>query len=296
MPIITTAHVKQYSASIVHLAQQKFSRLRNTVLNEPLVGEEGFFEQLGPTELAAVTSRHGDTVYTDPDHQRRQVISNPFAVARLVDSFDKARVLIEPAGNYAMSQAMGVARKIDQTIIDAFDATAKTGKSGGDSTSPNAANEIADGNVGLTIGKLTSAMKLLLDGGVDPNVEELHIAISAQQLKNLLDSTTVTSIDFNTVKALMSGTINAFMGFEFHIFGGTAARNATLAIDSSDIRSCFAYAKTGMVLATAEEAVTTIDRMPNKNNSVQILTKMDLGSTRLEETKVIHILCDETPD
>ena len=296
MSIITTAHVKQYNAALVHLAQQKFSRLRNTVINDTLVGEEGYYEQLGPTELQAVTSRHGDTPITDPDHQRRRVVSNPFANARLVDSFDKARVLIEPAGNYAMSQAMGVARKIDQTIIDQFDATAFTGKTGSTSTTPDSANEIADGNVGLTIDKLTSAMKLLLDGGVDPNVEELHIAISAQQLKNLLDSTTVTSADFNTVKLLMQGTINSFMGFEFHIFGGTTTKNATLAIDSSDIRSCFAYAKTGMLLATAEEAVTTIDRRPDKLNSVQVLTKLDIGATRLEEAKVIHILCDETPD
>lgn len=295
MAIITEAHVKQYNAAVTHLAQQKYSKLRSTVLNDTLVGEEGYYDQLGPSEMDAVTSRHGDTPISDPDHQRRQVVSNPFAKARLCDSFDKARVLIDPTGNYAMSQAMGVARKIDQLIIDAFDANVNTGKAGGTSTTPLAANEIAAGSADLTIAKLTQAMQILLDGGVDPNTDELHCVISSYQLRSLLDDTTVTSADYNSVKALMNGQINTFMGYTFHVFGGSSTNKRTATLPKSgNNRSCFVYAKSGMLLATAEEPVTTIDRRPDKLNSIQVLTKMDMGAVRLEEEKVVHILCDET--
>lgn len=300
MPLIDTAFVKEFDSSVRHLVQQGRSKLRGAVLNDSITGEEAFFEQLGPSTMEAVTDRHGDTVISDPDHQRRRVIPNPFDHAVLRDNVDKARILIDATGNYAMSLAMGAARKIDQIIIDQFDATATGGKDGSTNFSPLAGNEVpvnlSGASEGMTIDKLIRAQTVLLDHGLDTDMDEMHIAITSKQLDDLLQTSQITSVDFNSVKALVSGDIDTFMGFKFHIFGRTTDRVANLPLNvGTDVRSTFAWAKTGMMLAVASDVITRVDERPDKRHSIQVRTTLDMGATRLEEEKVAHILCDESP-
>jgi hypothetical protein len=50
----------------------------------------------------------------------------------------------------------------------------------------------------LTIAKLVSAKKLLDAQSVDPSIKR-YIVVSPEQIEDLLNNTTVTSSDFNTV-------------------------------------------------------------------------------------------------
>ena len=62
---ITTAFVEQYKGNVAHLAQQKGSRLRETVEMESVVGKTAFFEQIGQVAARVRTSRHSDTPRMD---------------------------------------------------------------------------------------------------------------------------------------------------------------------------------------------------------------------------------------
>ncbi len=61
---IDVAFVKQYTANIFHLSQQKGSRLRAHVRNESQKGEVEFFERLGSTTAVRKANRHGSTQLT----------------------------------------------------------------------------------------------------------------------------------------------------------------------------------------------------------------------------------------
>lgn len=119
----------------------------------------------------------------------------------LIDDADKVRMLIDPTSTYARAAAAAIGRSMDDAIITAATGTSLTGKAGGTSTSMLAANQIANGSADMTIAKLIEAKKILDDGSVDPSIPR-HIAVGPDQIEALLNTTSVTSSDFNTVDGL----------------------------------------------------------------------------------------------
>jgi hypothetical protein len=61
--------------------------------------------------------------------------------------------------------------------------------------------KIAHGSAGLTIAKLISAKKIMDQNSVDPSIER-YIVVSPEQIEDLLNTTSVTSADFNSVNTL----------------------------------------------------------------------------------------------
>jgi hypothetical protein len=99
---ITTAFVEQYSANVMHLSQQKGSRLRATVSVESVTGKNAFFEQIGSVAARKRPSRHADTPQMDTPHARRRVSLVDYDWADLIDNEDRVRMLIDPTSPYAV--------------------------------------------------------------------------------------------------------------------------------------------------------------------------------------------------
>lgn len=285
---ITTAMVEQYRSNITLLSQQKGSRLRNSVRIESIVGENSYFDQIGATAAQKKTTRHMDTPQIDTPHTRRKVSMDDYVWADFIDNEDKLRTLIDPTSAYAINAVNAFGRSIDDVIITAASGTAYTGKAGGTAVSLPASQKIAEANVGLTIAKLVAAKGLFWTNDIEEGLP-LHIAVSSKQLQDLLNNTTVTSADYNSVKALVKGEIDTFMGFEFH-------RTQRLSVDASDIRTCLAWAQDGIVLALGADIHTKITERADKNYLTQVWCGMSIGGVRMEEKKVVEIGCDETPD
>lgn len=292
---ITTAHVEQYISNVDLLLQQRGSRLRRGVsVDNEVVGKRKFYEQIGTIEAVARASRHSDTPLTPHPHARRALDLITYEAADLIDDDDKVRMLIDPESSYSQSMANAMGRQIDRAIITAATGTAITGVAGGTSTAHGAGQQIAvtydEGgaavNVGLTVGKLRRARNLLTAADV-PEDEELFIAVRAQQIQDLLQDDEVTSNDFN-VKALMSGEVVRFLGFTF-------LNTQLLANSSTDITTVLVWARSGIKLGIGREPVGKIDVRPDKSYSVQVYYAMDIGSTRMEEEKVVDVQCDESP-
>lgn len=198
---VTTAFVNQFSSNVAMLSQQMGSLLRGAVDTESVTGEKAFFDQVGEAAAVARTSRHGDTPLVETPHSRRMVGLTTYEWADLIDDADKVRMLIDPTSSYARAAAAAIGRAMDDVIIDALGGTAKTGKEGTTSTSFPAGQKIAHGSAGLTIAKLVEAKKKLDANSVDPSIKR-YIVVSPEQIEDLLNSTTVTSSDFNTVNTL----------------------------------------------------------------------------------------------
>jgi len=282
---ITTAFSQQFSTNVQLLSQQRGSILRGGVSEESVTGEKAFFDQVGAAAAVKRTSRHGDTPVVETPHSRRMVTMDSYEWADLIDDVDKVKMLIDPTSTYAQAAAAAMGRAMDDAIITAATGTAKTGKSGSTSTSMLAANQIANGSADLTVAKLIQAKKILDNGSVDPSIPR-HIAVGPDQIEALLNTTSVTSSDFNTVKALVQGEINTFMGFQFHM--------STRLAKSGNIRTCFAWAEDGIKLAVGKDVMSRIDERSDKSYSTQVYYCATFGATRMEEAKVVQIDCDES--
>jgi len=207
--------------------------------------------------------------------------------ADLIDDADKVAMLIDPTSSYANAAAYAIGRAVDTAIIDAADGTALTGKSGSTSTALPAGQivGVASPAAGLTIAKMVNAKKILDQNNVDPSIKR-YIAVHPEQIEDLLNDSTVTSADYNTVKALVQGDINTFMGFEF-------ITSTRLNTDSSSYRQVLAWAEDGITLAMGKDLMTQITQRADKSYSTQVYVCAQFGATRMEEEKVVQILCSE---
>jgi hypothetical protein len=282
---ITTAFVEQYKSNVLHLAQQKGSRLRDAVRSETVTGKAHFFERIGSTAAQKRTSRHSDTPRMDTPHSRRKVTMDDYDWADLIDSEDKVRLLISPQSEYAMAGAWAMGRAMDDAIIAAAVGTAYGGVAGGTSVSLPSGNKVVHASGGLTLAKLLSAKEIMDAADIDPD-EPRYLACAAGQITDLLNVTQVTSSDYATVKALAQGTLDSFLGFKF-------IRTQRLGSDSDGNRQVTAWAKSGIGLALGADIKTKISERDDKNYATQVFLSMTIGATRIEEEKVIEIACTE---
>ena len=282
---ITTAFVEQYKSNVFHLAQQKGSRLRDAVRSETVTGKAHFFERIGSTAAQKRTSRHSDTPRMDTPHSRRKVTMDDYDWADLIDNEDKVRLLISPSSDYAMAGAFAMGRAMDDAIIAAATGNAYAGVSGGTATPLGSGQKIVHGSANLTLAKLIEAKEILDAAEVDPE-EPRFLVCQASQISNLLNSTTVTSSDFNTVKALVQGNIDTFLGFKF-------IRSQRLGTDATPSRQVLAFTKSAIGLALGSDISTKISERSDKNYATQVFLSMTIGATRIEEEKMVEIACNE---
>ena len=282
---ITTAFVNQFSANIQMLSQQQGSLLRACVDEESVTGEKAFFDQVGSVSAVEKTTRHQDTPIQDTPHARRQVTLRDYVYADLIDDEDKIRMLTSPQSTYVRAGAAAMGRRIDDTIIASAFATSATGKDGGGTAPFPGGNVVAHGGVGLTLAKLIAAKQLLDEGDVDPSIKR-YIVCSPKQMSDLLGSTTVTSADFNTVRALVQGSVSEFCGFHF-------VTSNRLSTNAATHRRVIAFAQDGLKLAVGMNPTAKVDVRPDKGYATQVFYQQSIGATRMQESMVVEVPCAE---
>lgn len=282
--LITTAFVQQYRANVMLLFQQQGSKLRGMTRMETVNAKFHFFERLASTAAVKKTVRHSDTPLVNSQHSRRRVGLVDFEWADLVDLVDKIRLLITPESEYAVNASWALGRALDDEIISAYNGVAKAGENGEIDVPFPASQVIVDGGTGMTIDKLREA-KQRLDSADAPEGDRM-IVISPIALQDLLETTEVTSSDFNSIKALVSGDLNTYLGMRFIM--------STRLPKVGDIRSCFVWHKNSMALAMGKDMNSRITERPDKSFSVQVFASGTWAATRLEEEGVVQVDVDET--
>jgi len=289
---ITTHFVQQYTTNVQLLLQQKGSKLRNTVTVGSYTGKAAkAIEQVGPVTAQKRTIRHGDTPLISTPADARWVFPVDYEWADLIDDQDKLRMLIDPTSSYSQNGAYALGRAMDDEIITAFFATAKTGENGSDNTVFGADQDVvvgtgSTGATGLNISKLREAKKILMQNEVDIDNDPLFCIITAQQHDDLLNEAQAISLDYNTRPVLVDGKITAFMGFNF-------VHTERLPLNSSSQRRVPAFAKSGMHLGMFNDINTMISERADKGYATQVYVKGTFGATRTEEGKVVEIVCAE---
>jgi len=331
---VTTAQVKQFSANVMTLVQQKGSVLSGSVRNESLKGNEGFYEQIGATVAQKKTGRHMATPRVNSVHARRRVTMNDYVWADLIDSADKIRMLIDPTSEYAQAAMWAMGRSMDDEIIAAALGTSYTGVDGTTQVALAAENKLCafDGTtatgVNLNVATLVGSKSYFGRNEVDAS-ETLTFVCTQRQLDGLLGDTTAISGDYNSIKALVRGEMNSYVGFNFirterlpwvattasditynkvngivtgsifrdpitdEALAATTAQDGSLDVSAKYIRSNIAWANSGMLLAKGMDVKGRVTEESTLNFSTQVFCEMALGATRLEEKKVLQVYCNE---
>lgn len=281
----STAFNKQYQDTITLLAQQMDSRLKGAVMvDNNWTGEEKYYDQYAQDTMVEIESRISDTPVQSADHRRRKVTPRYFVSNTLEDPFEAMAMLVDPKSTYMQAKMASANRKIDAIIIGALGGSAYSGKTGTTENTLSSSNQIAVGGAGLSKTKLITAKKML-DAQEIPK-DGRTLVYTAEQMGDLLNETETTSSDFNTVKALVQGELNTWLGFNF-------IHSEQLTTDTSDDRLCYAFQKRGVQLAIQKTPEGRVTERPDKNYAWQVYMKLALGCVRLEEIYVVEIACAE---
>jgi hypothetical protein len=197
--------------------------------------------------------------------------SDIFSQAKV--NFDERQELVQVLGN-------AIGRRQDQLILDALTAASGTG---------TVSNDIGGSDTNLNVAKLREAKRLLDAKNVPP--EGRNIILHASGLASLLSETAVTSSDFNTVKALVSGEINTFLGFTFHVLGDRT--EGGLIIDGSLDRTCFAFHKDAIGYAEGIAPRTEVNYIPEKT-SFLVNSVFSAGAVAIDAEGIVKITARET--
>lgn len=298
MDSIPEHYVTQFDTGWKHLVQQKRSILKDCVLHDTVRGKEKTYNQIGKSSMRLITTRNGATVPSNTPLAKRWLRPKAYDEVTHFDEWDDTMLgeTVLPTSATTRSHTMAYFRTCDQAIIDAALGTAYIGENGTTAVDLGSANQVANNfggsNVGLTVAKMIEAKSILGKFEVyddqDDGEANLIAIVSQQQLDDLLNITQVTSADYNSIKALVDGRVDTFMGFKFK-------RSELLPlVAATDVRSCIFYAKSGIQLGDGRMSSKWSVR-DDLNETLQLRTKAWIGATRLEEEKVVEVFCDESP-
>lgn len=292
---ISDHHVIQFARNVELLLQQKQPRFSGTFNAMTAQGDKAqVVLQFGEVEMENFNSGTGvgqwlgDTKWSDIEHHQRWVFPSDFSLALAISKPDPDRMLVDPRSSYVEAMRAAYARKCDDLIINAATGDSRVGKYDDLQMVPFPADQIiADNNEGLTVAKLIEARERLLAADNDPG-EARYLACSERQISNLLSTTEVTSADYNSIKALVRGEVNSFMGFQF-----VTSERLLKTAGPPDIRHCFAWVKSGLHFCSWKPLEFKADPRPDKNYVWQLWQACTIGAARTQEKKIVQINCAE---
>lgn len=302
--------VQAYNANVYALAQQKLSRFAPVVRSETFKGKAEFFDRIGLATAQKKIARNSPTPDLDIALSRRMVTTSLYEWGTIVDRKDKLQNIHDPENQFAQAAASSLGRSKDDVIINAALGTAASGESGATPTSLGNGQKMASVASGVISGLNVNALlgaKQLFDAAEVP-AENRFLGHNGAQLRSLLGQTQVTSSDYNSVRALVHGEIDTFMGFKFihterllasSVYSSgltfdinTGLYNASGAVSMLGTEnSAFAFVGDGLLLGMTEGEVGRISERADKSYNIQVYNSMDFGAVRMEETKVVEIIC-----
>ena len=279
---ITNAFVTLFDAEVKQAYQGESSLLGCVRLRQGVQGNTYKFPKLGK---GSATARIPQTDVTPLNVTYSQVTAtmSDFNAAEYSDVFHQAKVNFDERSELVQVVSKAIGRRMDQLIIDALDAesspstVANTVVTSGSATASN-----------LNVGKLIAAKKALDAKNVP--FDDRHIVIHANSLSGLLGDERAISSDFASIKALVSGEINTFLGFNFHVLGDRD--EGGLAIDGSSDRKVFAYHRSAIGMAVNMNQKTEINYVPEKT-SFLVNSMFSAGSVSIDGDGIVEITCRE---
>lgn len=281
--------------------QQKNARLIDAVdadLGFSLKGDSFNADFMGQSTPSIIEDRFGPSPEGVVSKSRRVGFFEPFDDGKYVDDIDAAKSLSDATNPTVEAMRAGLNRYRDDKIIATMLGAAREGRTGENTVAFPAAQTIAindwtysdldpvnvpSGNSGLTISKLLLGNSMLGKSEIDGPT---YVYASSAQIGQLMRDKSVRSVDFNSVKPLVSGELNTFMGFTF-IRGERAPLVA-------GVRSVLMWKKPAVSYRARQLQDVQIVKRPDRRFNWYAYYKGWHAAARTLDTGVIQVLCAES--
>ena len=263
------AEVKQaYQASraLAGLTRER-TNVEGNQVKFPKIGKGTATVRVPQTDVTPLNVTYSQVTATMSDYIAAEY-SDIFSQQKV--NFDERRELVQVVG-------AAIGRRMDQLTIDAL---ASSG------TSLTVATSIGGAGTNMNIEKLIEAKKLLDAGNVP--MEGRCMLIHANTLAGLLGETQVTSADFASVKALVQGDIDTFMGFKFVTLGDRDEGG----LPKPSTRTCFAFHRDAVGVGIGMNQKSEINYVPEKT-SFLVSSMFSAGAVAIDAEGIVAISCTE---
>jgi hypothetical protein len=291
----------KYSEKWGSYLQQEASRLEKYVTVETgLSGKMVVYDQYGLLEFDEKTQRMQATALGDAPTTRRVMHPHIFTKAIGFDEFDAKKLanIDVPVSKTIEGLRAAAGRKMDQVMLNGFMGTCYAGEFGTQSV-PFSDNQLVDSDYtengtpkdcNLTVAKLRKTLSMLQKAEAWNEErraygDELVLACTSSQINALLQEPEVSSFDYNTVRALVEGKIDSFLGFRI-------IRTEQLPI-MGGVRTCLAWVKSKAQFGIWDDFRVKLSVRDDLEETLQIRAKFACGATRLQEEAFVKIYCAE---
>jgi len=282
---LSNAAITEFDNEVKH-QYQGAGKLRNTVtIRTGVVGSSYKFSRMGKG-LANQKAIQADVTPMNISQARPEAILEDWNAPEYTDIFSQAEVNFEEKVELAQTLAKAISRREDQLIIDAMTAVTFA-----DTNDLNPATgrvfDVSTAN-NFTQAAVRSARGHFQDIECDDN--DLYMAVKADALQNLLSDSTVTSADYNSIKALMKGDLDTWMGFKWIVIG-TRSEGGLPGVTGDEI--AYAWHKSAIGLAIGIDMKTTVDWIAQKTSWLSNCM-FKAGAVAREPQGIVKIQYDET--
>ena len=142
----------------------------------------------------------------------------------------------------------------------------------------------------MSVGKVIHAGMLLDDSELEG---ERYFAWGPQQKADMLRRTPTTSVYYSEVKALVAGTINQFLGFNFVMLPRKRIPFTVGHDAASANRQCCAWIKPALVYCGRPITDARIRIRPDKSDTPQAFYKAQHGTARRYDAAVVQVVAYE---
>ena len=280
---LTNAAVTEFDSEVKH-EYQGMKTLRECVtVRTGVVGEAYKFTRMGKG-LANQKASQADVTPMDISHDRQTATLDNWNAPEYTDIFDQAEVNFDEKAELAQTIAKAIGRREDQIIIDTLAGISYATSNDGDPDT-GYSNTVA---TNFTLDTIRDAKAHLDD--IESEAEGRFIVLRAQALQTLLEDSTVTSSAFNTIKALVNGELDTFLGYRFKVIGTRVEGGLP---GAAGARTAFTWQRAAIGIAIGIDLKTTIDWVAQKTswlaNGIY-----KAGAVAREPQGITRIIYDET--
>jgi len=295
MPItVPNAYIETFENNVRHLAQQRISRLRRCVMEVNRQSEAHNWDRLaqsnsrvkpGPRAISPSGGDQDGGVGTTEglDWTRRKSLIETRDTGEIIDRENVVQMLIDPKSASTENLVMNMNRAVDDIIIEALGGASRD--SAGVAIPYDPAQVVGDGTGAISLDTLLETKELFAANDVDPDVN-IALVIGPTQQRKLMQLLEVTSGDFQNAKALATGYLPNFLGYDI-IVSTRLLLTATPPVAGTI--QCYAFTKKGIGFHVARDISAKAAERPDMSFSWQLYCDLSMGAIRVEDEHVVKL-------
>lgn len=296
MPItVSQAYIETFESNVRQLAQQKRSRLRMCVSEVNKQSENHNWDRLAASAARQKTNPrtvspaggNGSGAVGATDGlawtRRRSTIAT-YDTGEVIEPENIVQMLIDPKSASTENLVMNMMRQVDDIIIDAATAAADNGA--GSTEAFPASQEVGDYTGEITLDTILEIDEVFQGNDIDPDEPRFFI-IGPKQRRKLLQLVEVSSGDYQATKALATGYLPNFMGFNWIL-------SNRLNVPAANQLDCLVMTKKALGLHVAGDITTRVAERSDMSFAWQVYMMMHMGAVRVEDEHIVRFKAADT--